>query len=183
MVGRKNRDYDDWRRDFFDDFFGDFDEEMKRINERMFRVFDSMRKHGGEFQSEPFIYGFSYRIGPDGKPTFQEVGNVSPNRRGITEQEEHPIREPLADVTEDKENIYLTFELPGVNKENIDLKVDDDLVTISVDDPARKYYKEVPLQTEVVSDSASAKFVNGILDVTLKKKRNTTGQGKKVSIE
>lgn len=183
MVKRRIRDSDDWRKDFFGDFFGDFDGEFQKINERMYRIFDNVMKHDREMQGEPYIYGFTFKVGPEGKPSFQEFGNVVPHGRGYIGSEEPGAREPIMDVSEDKENIYLTFELPGVSKESIDLKVDESTVTIRVDEQSRKYYKEVPLSSEIVTDSASAKFVNGILDLVLKKKKGSATNGKKISIE
>lgn len=183
MARRRDRDFDDWRRDFFDDIFEDFDDEIKRMNERMYRIFEDMKKHEGDSQGEPYVYGFTYRLGPDGKPSFQEFGNVLPHTGRLPAGEEYGIREPITDLTEDKENVYVTFELPGVSKDKIDLKVDDKMLTIDVNEDSRKYHKEVPFQSEVNPDSVSAKFVNGILDITIKKKKETGRVGKKVSIQ
>ena len=40
----------------------------------------------------PFVYGFRYRLGPDGKPEFEEFGNVRPSPKGaITSDNREPL--------------------------------------------------------------------------------------------
>ena len=183
MVGRKNRD-DDWRDDFSDNFFGDFDIDFKKLNERMTRIFDTFRKNVASDGEEPFVYGFTFKMGPDGKPQFQEFGNVPELRRyNPSLAADAATREPITDINEDKEKVYITVELPGINKDDIDLSVNEDSVVISVTEGSRKYYKSVDLREPVIPDSASAKFTNGILDLTLTKQRKGETGGKKVKIE
>ncbi len=183
MVRRRYRD-DDWDRDFFSDFFGDFDFDFRRINERIARMLEDLRKNQDTKILGPYVYGFTYRIGPDGKPTFQEFGNVPEmaglgSRAGVSGN----VREPLVDINEDKDHIYITYELPGVDKSDISLKVTENEVVLSAKDGDRSYQKEIRLEHEIVPDSASAKFKNGLLDVTLKKVRPTDKEGRSVRIE
>ena len=73
MVRRHIKDGDDdWDRDFFDDMFGDFGIDFRRMNDRLMRFFNSVMKNPETTIEGPFVYGFTYRQGPDGKPTFQE---------------------------------------------------------------------------------------------------------------
>ncbi len=125
---RKRRN---WPFDDFDDFFGwDIEEEF----ERMRRMMDMMlqRAMEGDMKlGEPMVYGFSMRVGPDGKPIIQQFGNTMPRRIGEgKEVSEGFAREPLTDIMESDDKITITAELPGVSKEDIDLRVDRDSVTI-----------------------------------------------------
>lgn len=186
MVGRKNKDIDEWKRDFFGDFFDDFDFDFRRMNERMMRIFGRLRESMEESGNEPFVYGFTYRVGPDGKPVFQEFGNVPGMVRApsIEQREESgTVREPITDINEDKEKYYLTFELPGVSKENINLEINESNIIVNVKDEARRYYKELEFDSPVNPDTAQAKFVNGILDVVVSKQKKDRPSGKSVKIE
>ncbi len=183
MVWKRRRDRDDeWDRDFFnDDFFGfDIEREIRRMEEWMNRI---MRDFGrGEIKG-PYVYGFSMRIGPDGKPQIQEFGNV-PRRFGIKEESMEDYREPLVDVMEDDKTVSITAEIPGVNKDDIelDLNDEDNVLTIKVDTPERKYYKEVELPAKVKPDSAKATYKNGILDVVFERAEPRKKKGKKIKV-
>ncbi len=184
MVIRKRRD-DDWDDDIFDSMFDDFGFDFERINERFRRIMERMMKESESSQVGqygPFIYGFSYKIGPDGKPNFQEFGNL-PNRPALGSQQDGTAREPLTDINYDDKNIYVTFELPGVSKEDIDLKISEENIIINVQNPQRKYYKEIDLREPVKPESAKAKFSNGILDLTVELAKGRKDSGKSVKIE
>jgi len=115
----------------------------------------------------PFVYGYSIKIGPDGKPVVREFGNVRPSRFGPRIKEE---REPLVDVFSTNGEIKVVVELPGVEKDDIKLHGTEDRLTISVDTPQRKYYKELKLPAKVRVKEAKTSYKNGVLEVTLPKK-------------
>jgi Molecular chaperone (small heat shock protein) len=183
MVGIKRRRDDDWDDDMLDDFFEDFGFDFGRVNERLRKMMERMVKSGDENVHGPFVYGFSYKVGPDGKPTFQEFGNM-PSRPSINSvPSDVEMREPLTDINYDNNKAYITFELPGIAKEDIDLKVSETEVTIKVENGPRKYHKNVELRDVVKPESAKAKFINGILDLTLDLEKGKAESGKSVNIE
>ena len=183
MAKKRERD-DDWDRDFFGDVFGDFEEDFRRMNERLTRFFNGIRRNPDQNIEGPFVYGFTFRQGTDGKPYFQEFGNVPEMMHNrIPDQLEQDIREPLTDINEDAANVYITYELPGISKDSIDLKVGDTSVTLNVKDGPRKYHKEVTFEHKIKPESCKAKFVNGILDVTVAKDKPAEAAGRKVNIE
>ncbi|MEM4057998.1 MAG: Hsp20/alpha crystallin family protein, partial [Thermoplasmata archaeon] len=138
---RKNEDDEDW--DYYG-IFDDFDEEIKRWESRLNKIWEELSKSNLS-PDKSFVYGFTFKMGPDGKPEFQEFGNV-PKGYGPKQLE---YREPLTDVTEDDKNIYITVELPGIEKENIDIQLNEQSVVIDVNTPDRKYHKEVELSAKI----------------------------------
>jgi len=128
----------------------------------------------------PRIYGFSMSIGPDGKPIIREFGNVQPGRFGPKLREE---REPLIDIMEEKEDVVIVAELPGVEKEDISLHATEDQFTISVDNSNRRYHKEMPLPAKVDRRSARASYKNGVLEVRLRKLEEKRPEGEKIRVE
>ena len=87
-------------------------------------------------------------------------------------------REPLTDIIEGVDDVSVTVEIPGVEKENIDLRVYEDSLEITVDDPTRKYHRLINLPCYVLTESINATYKNGILDIQIKKKeksRNDSG--------
>jgi HSP20 family protein len=132
----------------------------------------------------PFVYGYSVRIGPDGKPIVREFGNIKPGtelegRKPLNLQDR---REPLIDIIEDRDEVKVITELPGVEKKDIQLFAAERTLTINVDNPVRKYYKELSLPAEVDRLSAKSTYRNGILETVLKKKKDL-GKGTQVKIE
>ena len=78
--------------------------------------------------------------------------------------------------------VKVIAELPGVEKKDIKLHGTETTLTISVDTPQRKYYKEVELPCEVDANSAKASYQNGVLDIELKKAKPKK-KGKKIEIK
>lgn len=170
-------------------FFEDIDEMMKNMEEIMEKEFkdftsripkDYMRERklpDGSTVREwgPFVYGYSMKIGPDGKPEIREFGNVKPSlkpepfgisRPSLDVKEE---REPLVDVITTNGEVKVVAELPGVEKKDIKLHGTADSLTISVDTPQQKYYKEVELPRKVDLKATKTSYKNGVLEVTLPK--------------
>jgi HSP20 family protein len=73
--------------------------------------------------------------------------------------------------------------VPGVTKEDITLNATEDRLTISVDTPKRKYYKEVALPEKVDPKTAKASYKNGVLEVTLDKLERKPPTGERIKID
>lgn len=163
----------------FDDDFERMFREMERMMHRAFRFpFDKMEP------GKSFVHGFSVRVGPDGKPRIQEFGNhqVKSDKGKAAISEE---REPLTDVIEGDKEVTVTVELPGVEKQDIDLKATEEDLEISVDTPHHKYHKIVDFSAEVKPKTTKATYKNGVLDVVIRRKKmeNKDDKGFHVNIE
>jgi len=187
----RRRRYPFFRGIFFEDFDRMF-REMERMIEEEFKTFtsripkDYVRERklpDGTTVREwgPFVYGYSVKIGPDGKPEIREFGNVKPSRMGPLVKEE---REPLVDVIETDGEVHVVAELPGVEKKDIKLHGTEDLLTISVETPQRKYYKEVQMPAKVDVKKAKTEYKNGVLEVKLPKtKEEKKPKGEPIEID
>jgi HSP20 family protein len=133
----------------------EMEEAMKWMYEPSSTVFD-----------HPFVYGFSVRVGPDGEPIVRTFGDKS-----LTDR---TIREPVYDqiVDEEKGELRLVVELPGVEKEDIQLKSSQEDVTISAQSGERRYNAVMKLNIPVEPAKTTASFRNGILDVVFRTRGN-----------
>ena len=165
---RSVRRDDDWN-----DLFRSFDDDFDVMRERMDRLFEAALRGTGE---DPLVYGFSMRTGADGRPMVQEFGNIP--RGGAPP--DASCREPLTDVTEENEKVRVIVELPGVDRDDIDLRSEDSELTISVDTERKKFCKRLELPCDVRPDSAKAEYRNGVLTVVMDKAMRP--QGKKIAI-
>lgn len=180
------------RGDFpdFDDFFPDFDEEFRRITDEVDRVFRRAMEGGLPTPEEggPFVYGFSMRVGPDGKPKIEQFGNTG-RFIPLRGREEWPTSEfgaawePITDTIVGDKEIFVTLEMPGVEKKDIDLEVKKDAVSVNAKAEDRNYHKEVELPHEVDPEKAKATYHNGVLEVVIPLLGRLKDKGKKVKIE
>jgi len=92
---------------------------------------------------------------------------------------------PAMDVHEDKDNIYARIELPGMKKEDIDLSLHGDTLSVSGERKSEskveegevyraerffgRFQRTVELPTPVAVDKVKAQYKDGILTVTLPK--------------
>jgi HSP20 family protein len=163
--------------------YSNFFEQWMKQTEEEFREFDELvrspptgllresRYPDGSVRREvgPIVYGYSVTFGSNGKPVIREFGNLRhgggpPLRNTVT-----PNREPLVDVIDGEKELRVTLELPGVRKEDIDLTIDDRMLTLAVDRGERRYRKELELPDSAKTDGAQATFNNGILQVVFPK--------------
>jgi HSP20 family protein len=177
---------DEWqnrrkRRSPFDPWgFPDIDEMMREMERAFSEQFKEMEKEvprslvresktpDGKTKKEigPIVYGYSVTIGPDGKPVVREFGNVKPGA-GTPLKAIQDKREPLIDVVNTGKEVRVIAEMPGVNKEDINVTVNEKSLTISVEREDRPYYKELELPGVVDPKGAKSTYNNGILEVTV----------------
>jgi len=196
---------EDWERrsrrrrwPFRGGFFGDVDEVFREMEEMMERDLKELTRRAprdlvrervlpdGSRVEEwgPFVYGYSITIGPDGRPEIREFGNVKPGARfGKPQIDIKEEREPLVDIMSMDGEIRVVAELPGVEKKDIKLQGTEKSLTISVDTPQRKYFKEVELPGRVDPTKAKSTYKNGVLEVTLQRREEERPRGEPIKIE
>jgi len=183
---------------FFRGGLDDIDEAFKEMEEMMAKEFEELSKKAPEALTReqtlpdgtkmkswgPFVYGYSVTVGPDGKPKVREFGNFKAETRlGKPHMDVKEKREPLADVIPGDGVIRVIVELPGVEKKDIKLSGTENKLTISVDTPERKYFKEVELPAKVDVKKATSKYKNGVLDITVPKKKEEKTKSETINIE
>jgi len=186
------------RQPFFRGSLWDIDKTFKEMEEMMAKEFEDLSKRAPEDLLRertlpdgtktkswgPFVYGYSVTVGPDGKPKVREFGNFkAETRMGKPYMDVKEKREPLADVINTDGEVRVIVELPGVEKKDIKLSGTENKLTISVDTPERKYFKEVELPAKVDSKKATSKYKNGVLDITVPKKKEEKPKGETINIE
>jgi HSP20 family protein len=113
---------------------------------------------------------------------------------------EEGIRIPSVDLIETEQEVILRAELPGIDKDRIQLEVMPEQVNLSAEMQAEREGKEgtlhccervwgrfersIPLPVEVLTDQVKASFKDGLLEVRLpKSERAKTATPRKVNIE
>ncbi len=112
------------------------------------------------------VFGFSIKTAVGGKPIVEPFGNIKKTPKGPIVEEE---REPMTDVFDEKEEVRVYAEMPGVNEEDIKFDLKGDILDISAQSGERKYHKEVLLPVQVKKEGLSYTYKNGVLEVRIKK--------------
>ena len=162
---------------FFD---SEFDRIFKRMSNSFFNIDDIFEEFKGRgSETGPYYYGYTMTVGPDGKPIVKEYGNVKPGLLPTSD-----TREPIVDtiVDENEKVVKLIAEMPGVEKTDVQIVVENKVVSISAEHDQKKYHAKVPLKNKVDENSAKASYKNGILQLVFKLVEEKP-QGKKVEVE
>ncbi len=94
-------------------------------------------------------------------------------------------RMPLINIEDKGDKLTITAELPGIEKEDLNLEVEEDLVTISgkrgkIDEEKKKnfyrcerayseFYRTITLPEKINPDKADARYEKGVLELVLPK--------------
>lgn len=97
---------------------------------------------------------------------FDEIERMMNEMTGGFDDRSGFASETHVDVYEEGEQIRVVADLPGVEKDAIDLQCDGETLTISAVSERRNYDERLRLPARVDEHSAKATFNNGILQVT-----------------
>ena len=112
------------------------------------------------------VFGFSVKTAVGGKPIVEPFGNIKKTPKGPKVDEE---REPITDVFNEKDEVVVMAEMPGVSEDVISVELKGDILEIHAVAKDRKYRKEVLLPAKVKYDTLARAYKNGILEVRIKK--------------
>jgi HSP20 family protein len=124
----------------------------------------------------PFIAGFSFNLGPEGKPSIQIFGDNPVKRDGS--------RSPISDQLVDDKNdvLRLILEMPGVEKQNINIEATEDRAVITAENGEKRYRAELSLKAPVRPDSGKAEYKNGMLEISFSLKDKANKGYKRVNV-
>jgi HSP20 family protein len=118
---------------------------------------------------------------------------------GIPRMMEEIEPAPNVDIFEEGDNIILKSEMPGMSKDDVEVNLTDDSITISGEKKKEEkvekkdYYRversfgsfkrSFALPSEVQTDKARASFKDGVLEVKIPKSEEAKKKEKKIKIE
>lgn len=131
----------------------------------------------------PIVYGYSFKIGEDGKPIVRKFGNLNTfpsslsGRFAVSDQ-----REPVVDVIKDVDKLKVIAELPGVTKGDLRITANENSLSIESVSGERKYNKNIELPNKIEASSGKSTYKNGILEITFKLK-DSKDHGVSINVE
>jgi HSP20 family protein len=103
---------------------------------------------------------------------------------------------PSVEVKEDDKRMCVEAELPGLDKNDIEVLLTDNVLTIRGEkrveqDDSKRHYSEryfgqferrIPLSAEVEADKVEASFKNGVLKVAIPKSKQAQERARRITI-
>jgi HSP20 family protein len=156
-----------------DDMFRD----LAELEDRFDRIWDELQN----YPNSSWYYGLQISSGPDGKPVVKEFGNIRP---GVGKPQ-LGVREPLSEVSVDEKErkVKVFVEMPGAEKESINVNATEDSVSITADSGGKPYKSDISFPVKIEPDSADASYTNGILEISFKMKGSTAQKGVNVKVK
>ncbi|MCX6233328.1 MAG: Hsp20/alpha crystallin family protein [Bacteroidetes bacterium] len=112
------------------------------------------------------VYGFTITTAVGGSPKVETFGNIKKTPEGPKVDEE---REPITDIFDEKNEIVIIAEMPGIEETDLKIDLKEDILEVSAKSKNRSYRKEMLLPVKVSKQNLRHKFTNGILEIRIKK--------------
>jgi HSP20 family protein len=143
---------------------GDLVEKLHELGETGQQLSRTGEIHGAGKEVKG-IYGVTVKVGlGDDKLRVEPFGNIRKDTEsGRTVVQE--MREPVVYVFEEQDHVLVVAEMPGISTEDVQVSVEDDLLTISAQRGDKKYRKEVLLPASFAREKMQISCNNGVLEI------------------
>jgi HSP20 family protein len=127
-------------------------------------------------QTEPYVAGFSFKFGPEGRPNVQFFGDSPLHHDGF--------RSPMSEQILDEKNglLRLVLDMPGVEKGDINVEATEDSAVVTAERGPRKYKADIDLKAQVQPDGGKAEYKNGVLEISFSLRDKTNKGYRRVNI-
>jgi HSP20 family protein len=139
---------------------------MRKMQEEMDRLFSEFFNFESPFLALPAKGAFSNQLARTAEPSA------------------HLFKAPV-DLYETDKEVIAKFDIPGVDKKDIDIRVAEDRLSVKVEKKSQKeekskdyyflersyagFYRSVPLPPYIKSDQAKAEYKDGVLTIKIPK--------------
>ena len=154
--------------DELDKYFEEFEKDVQN--------FARNSVSAAHLKTEPYVAGFSFRLGPEGRPTIQFFGDSPMQQDGF--------RSPMSEQLLDEKNgvLRLVLDMPGVEKEDIHVEATEDRAVVTAERESRKYRAEIDLKAQVDPDGGRAEYKNGVLAISFSLRDKTNKGYRRVNL-
>ncbi|MDJ0612716.1 MAG: Hsp20/alpha crystallin family protein [Rhizobiaceae bacterium] len=151
-------------------------------------IFGNNKKHRPAFQS---LHDEIERVFEDFRGTFTDLGDTF-------EFQKSGILTPKINVSESDDTIEISAELPGVNEDDIDISVTDNVLVIKAEKSQERdekekdyhvvershgsYTRSIPLGFDMDDGKVEAALNNGVLSILISKPATIAEKTKKIPI-
>jgi HSP20 family protein len=112
------------------------------------------------------VYDLTVNTVLDGNLKDENVDNIKKTSNGSKFDKE---REPLTEVLDQKDEIIVIAEMPGVEELDIIIELKESVIKFTATSNNRKYRKQILLSNYVHKPSFTYIYKNGVLEIKIKK--------------
>ncbi len=126
-------------------------------------------------------------------------GTFEPRLPAEREEGREVVYRPPVELCDYNGNIELKAQLPGINKDDIEIEVYEDSIKIKAETKEKKeekkenlyrsefcygkFVRHIPLPADVKSDESKAEFKDGVLTITMPKSQKEEKEVKKLTVD
>lgn len=167
-----------------------------RGGERGMRRRESYPSFYGPFPGSAF--GVMRRMAEEMDRMFDRFFEEGSTGRGL-QQAGSALWSPRLEVFQKEDKFIVRAELPGVKKEDVDVELGDDQLTIHgerreeheeeregfyrTERSYGSFHRTIPLPEGVIAESADASFKDGVLEITLQAPPKEVSRGRRIEIK
>ncbi len=117
----------------------------------------------------------------------------------VIDRSENSFFQPMSEVKENEKEYLVNVQLPGVKKENINIEIEDNMLSISAENKMEErkedetlhysniaygsFQKNIEFEKEIDVKNSKCEFKDGVLKITLKKMAEKKNNSTKLTIE
>jgi HSP20 family molecular chaperone IbpA len=130
----------------------------------MKNIGENMRRNNRRKTDPNDIFGLSELL-----DSWLDMMQLMPMVDQITQVQARPKHQGTMSYEDREKDIVFTIDMPGVEKKDIDITVEEHSITVKSESNGRKYNYSRKFRPVVDVNSANATFKNGVLDIVIKK--------------
>lgn len=112
-------------------------------------------------------YGFSIKLGSNDLNGVDRINEI--NKRIKNVQEKIKPIEPPTDIFDEEDKIIIVMELPGIKYDEIQLDINNNIITVRAFGTNSNFYKNISLKITPKTKDITAKLNNSIYSIIINK--------------
>ncbi|MEK6972636.1 MAG: Hsp20/alpha crystallin family protein [archaeon] len=151
-----------------------FNINLEEIEKQMDTLMKDMMSSQSMQSGKPNFFSVSIKVDKNGNKTIRTMDGSQANvqKSRVMPNKTTDVNEPLADIHDLGDKLSIIADMQGMTEKDVKINVENDsLIAINANDGTRTFSKNVELPADIDKKSLRTSFKNGILEITLNKKK------------
>lgn len=112
-------------------------------------------------------YGFNIKLGSNNLNGIDRINEINKRIKNV-QKKMKPI-EPSTDIFDEEDKVIIVMELPGIKDDEIQLDINNNIITIRASGTKSNFYKNISLKFTPKTEDITAKLNNSIYSIIINK--------------